>query len=131
MKRILLTLTLALSCFGQSQNNTDPNRIIIPYGDWIYCEGPNAAIGVPGLPLDCSTFKAGNEQYLLLIKAVDPAAQIFTYTVAGVRKDGQTITVTGAVARNDSPQGFTQVLITFGAPIEKWSVSVREFDESK
>jgi|SRR6185312_17477886 len=122
MKTIIALLTATALCAAPNYfgNDSNPNALLVPYGIWQLCESPTPVQAF------CSNFKAGQEQYLLLLKATMNNTEVYHYKVSGTRADGLVIQVEGVVLRADNTTGVTSVPVSLGAPIADAQVTVEE-----
>jgi hypothetical protein len=101
--------------------HAETKAYVSTFGPWPLCV--NGALGgIPGmLPGDCSWYAPGTETYSLFIRTDSPAADIYSYGVTVVLKDGSTKTVEGiATRKDDKTTGYTEIpKVVFGGIVVK------------
>jgi hypothetical protein len=112
---------LLYSLLASGQVASNPNILIMPFGIWQVCESSWGAQTAA-----CSGFAAGNEQFLLLIKATRPETTEYLYTIVATMLDGSTRAISGQLKRNDIGIGYTSTSIYFGGVAVSFNTTVEE-----
>jgi hypothetical protein len=121
-RAIIVTFCVLLHCLTASgQTTSNPNILIVPFGLWQVCESAWGA----QMPA-CSGFTAGSEQFLLLIKASQPATTVYLYTIVATLPDGSTRAISGQLKRNDNGAGYTSTSLYFGGVAVTFNTTVEE-----
>ncbi len=121
-RTIIVTFCILLQCivaWGQTASN--PNILIVPFGTWQVCESAWGA----QTPV-CSGFTQGSEQFLLLIKASQPATTEYLYTIVATMLDGSTRAISGQLTRKDNNAGYTSTPVYFGGVAVSFNTTIEE-----
>jgi hypothetical protein len=121
-RAIIVIFCVFLQCLTASgQTASNPNILIMPFGLWQVCESVWGA----QMPA-CSGFTPGSEQFLLLIKASQPATTEYLYTIVATLPDGSTRAISGQLKRNDNGAGYTSTSLYFGGVAVSFNTTVEE-----
>lgn len=121
-RAILLAFCVLLPCvLASGQTTSNPNVLIFPYGVWQMCES-----GWGAKTPACDGFAPGSEQFLLLIKASQPQATEYLYTIVATMQDGSTRAVSGQLKRKDNNAGFTSTILYFGGVAISFNSTIEE-----
>ena len=119
---IIVTFCVLLPCMvASAQTAPNPNILIFPLGIWQVCESAWGA-QTPA----CNGFTAGNEQFLLLVKASEPATTEYLYTIVATMLDGTTRAVSGQFKRKDNSAGYSSTTLYFGGVAVSFNTTVEE-----
>jgi len=124
-----ITHTILMLLAAAALGHAETKAYVSTFGPWPLCV--NGALGgVPGLLVDdCSWYVPGTETYSLNIRTDSPAADIYSWGVTVILKDGSTKTVEGVTQRkDDKTTGYTEIpKVVFGGIVAKvLSINIAE-----
>jgi hypothetical protein len=118
---ICFSFALFLCTLASAQTASNPNILILPYGNWQVCESSWGG----QLPI-CNGFTPGSEQFLLMIKANNAQTTKYLFTVVATMQDGSTRVVNGQVTRADNGAGYTSNSLFFGGIPLSFNTTIEE-----
>jgi hypothetical protein len=123
VKRTLIACSFlfVLSSLMSAQVASNPNLIILPYGSWQLCESASGS----QLPI-CNGFTAGNEQFVLLIRASNAQTTKYLITVVATMQDGSSRVFSCKAPREENGYGYTPVTLYFGGVGVAFATTVEE-----
>ena len=121
-RAIIVAVCILLQCIlASGQTASNPNILIVPFGIWQLCEGSRSAQA----PV-CDGFTPGTEQFLLLVRASQPATTDYLYTIVATMLDGSTRAVSGQLKRKDNGAGYTSTSVYFGGVAVSFNTTIEE-----
>ena len=117
MKKLLICLA-ALAGLATAE---DFPPILVPAGMWPVCGKVTVA-----LPQLCPAYAPGTEPYMLLVRGTSPNTTEYVYTITATRANGEPVTVSGYLARTDTPNGQPSIAVLALGLIHDVSISVVE-----
>jgi hypothetical protein len=124
IKHAVLTL-IAVAALGHAETKA----YVSTFGPWPMCVNGSLG-GIPGIFAgDCTWYVPGTETYSLFIWTDSPAADVYSWRVTVVLKDGSTKTVDGiALRKDDETTGYTEIpkVVFGGIAVKVLSIDVAE-----